>query len=215
MEYQSLIKSRQDKGHVALVTTHGQFQFEILCNKAPKTAENFLELCERHYYDNCIFHRLIKGFMIQGGDPTGTGTGGQSYFGEPFEDECRQEEKRVSHTERGLLSMANKGPNTNGSQFFITFGDCQHLDGKHTVFGRLVSGFDALDLLEQLPTDEKKRPTEEVKILKTIVVQNPFRSTIAEILLKDWKILSQEHQAELELSQKVNLLKRQKVSNSD
>jgi len=103
----------------------------------PKTAENFLELCESGYYTNTKFHRLIPGFMIQGGDPESTGKGGKAYFtGQPkFEDEFHP---KLSHDQRGVLAMANSGPNSNGSQFYFTFKECPHLDNKHTVFGQVT-----------------------------------------------------------------------------
>ena len=124
--------------------------------------------------------------MIQGGDPTGTGSGGISYFGEQFEDECDNPDKRLSHSQRGLLSMANKGPGTNGSQFFITMTKLPHLDGKHTVFGKLTSGFNVLDLLEATPSDSKNMPTTDLIIENTVVISNPFRKVISELLFKDW-----------------------------
>jgi cyclophilin family peptidyl-prolyl cis-trans isomerase len=124
--------------------------------------------------------------MIQGGDPTGTGSGGISYFGEQFEDEYDNPDKRLSHSQRGLLSMANKGPGTNGSQFFITMTKLPHLDGKHTVFGKLTSGFNVLDLLEATPTDSKNTPTADLEIENTVVIYNPFRKVISELLFKDW-----------------------------
>ena len=185
-----MIKSRQEVGQVVVVTNLGSIEFEIYCGKAPKTAENFLELCERKYYNNTVFHRLIKDFMVQGGDPTSTGKGGESYFGAKFEDECLDPEKRLSHSQRGMLSMANAGRNTNGSQFFITFKKAAHLDGKHTVFGKIKKGFVTLDDIEKQETDPStNRPVKEIKILETIVKHNPYRKTIDEILKADYKII--------------------------
>jgi len=121
-----------------------RIEFELYENIVPKTAKNFLELCQTHY-KNTIFHRLIKGFMIQGGDyENRNGTGGKSIYGEKFADE----NFKAKHTSRGLLSMANAGPNTNGSQFFITFKETPWLDGKHVVFGKVVSNIELLDVLE-------------------------------------------------------------------
>lgn len=108
------------------------------------------------------FHRIIRDFMIQGGDPTGTGRGGTSIYGEKFEDELNRE---LKHTGAGVLSMANAGPNTNGSQFFITLGPQPHLDGKHTVFGRVYSGMEVIKRMGNVQTDAHDRPTTEVKIL--------------------------------------------------
>ncbi len=118
-------------------TSTGSIVLELYWNEAPKTCYNFLELCKRAYYDGIIFHRIIADFMIQGGDPTGTGRGGMSVFGEKFEDELTP---KLKHTGAGVLSMANSGPNTNGSQFFITLAPTPWLDGKHTIFGRVKSG---------------------------------------------------------------------------
>lgn len=138
-----------------IVTNFGSMKVEIACNLVPKTGENFIELCEHKYYNGVLFHRLIKNFMIQGGDPDGTGRGGQSYFGSKFEDEFHPS---LAHQGRGILSMANSGLNTNGSQFFITFRSCSHLDGKHSVFGRVTEGMELLDKLEKIDTDPNDRP---------------------------------------------------------
>ncbi len=166
------------KGYVRLVTNLGQLNIELYCDQTPKTCDNFIRLCKQDYYNGTIFHRLIKHFMIQGGDPTGTGTGGESAFGEPFEDEFRPQ---YSHEGRGVLSMANSGPNTNKSQFFITFRSCKHLDKKHTIFGRLVGGLEVLDLMERIKTDEKDKPLEDIKVLRTIVFVDPFQEIDDEI----------------------------------
>eukprot|EP00667_Euglena_gracilis_P023139 EG_transcript_26042 len=139
------IKAQGLKGYVALSTNFGDLNFELYAGKAPKACENFLALCKKGYYDNVTFHRLIPGFMVQGGDPTGTGRGGESSFGKPFEDEV---DPTLSHNAVGVLSMANAGANTNKSQFFITFSACQHLDGKHTIFGKLVGGMKVLRAIE-------------------------------------------------------------------
>lgn len=210
-----MIKSRQDKAEVAIVTNFGPLQFEIWCHRAPKTCENFLELCQRKYYNDVPFHRLIKGFMLQGGDPTGTGKGGESYFGTQFEDECLDSSKRASHSQRGRLSMANKGRHTNGSQFFILFSKAEHLDGRHTVFGQLTSGYNILDKIEEIETDGADKPKQEVKITSTIVLSNPYRKTIAEILKKDWLILHKANQKEHFEELKKNELKRQKVEGDE
>ena len=121
--------------YVTLVTTMGDIKLELFWDSAPKTCENFVELGKRGYYDNVIFHRVIKNFMIQGGDPTGTGRGGQSIYGKKFQDEF---DPRLSMDGPGYLSMANAGPDTNGSQFFITLRECKYLNGKHTIFGKVV-----------------------------------------------------------------------------
>nr|XP_035954436.1 peptidyl-prolyl cis-trans isomerase-like 3 isoform X3 [Halichoerus grypus] len=118
---------------VTLHTDVGDIKIEVFCERTPKTCENFLALCASNYYNGCIFHRNIKGFMVQTGDPTGTGRGGNSIWGKKFEDEYSE---YLKHNVRGVVSMANNGPNTNGSQFFITYGKQPHLDMKYTVFGK-------------------------------------------------------------------------------
>eukprot|EP00741_Cyanophora_paradoxa_P006143 tig00000944_g5956.t1 len=159
------------KGYVQLTTSHGDINLELHCDLAPRTCENFIRLCERGYYDGVAFHRLIKNFMIQGGDPTGTGRGGESIYGKKFKDEIRQS---LSHDGRGILSMANSGANTNGSQFFITFKSCTHLDLKHTIFGRVVGGLPTLAAMEKVETNKDDRPKEPIKIIKTAVFVNPY-----------------------------------------
>src|SRR5579859_4984351 len=140
-----------------LHTNHGAVELELYDEDAPKTVENFRKLAEDGFYDGVIFHRVIPDFMIQGGDPTGTGTGGPGY---QFEDEIN-----AHPVARGALAMANAGPNTNGSQFFIvTAKECPWLDGKHTVFGRVSSGMDVVDRLEAAPTDPRDRPTNAIAI---------------------------------------------------
>ena len=138
-------------------TNHGPIELELYDEDAPKTVENFRKLAGDGFYDGVIFHRVIKDFMIQGGDPTGTGTGGPGYT---FEDEFN--DHRVV---RGALAMANAGPNTNGSQFFIVTTDAAPwLDGKHTVFGRVTSGMETVDAIESTPTGPGDRPREDALI---------------------------------------------------
>jgi peptidyl-prolyl cis-trans isomerase B (cyclophilin B) len=140
-----------------LHTNHGDITVELFDEDAPKTVANFTKLASDEFYKGVIFHRVIKDFMIQGGDPTGTGTGGPGY---QFEDEFNQH-KIV----RGALAMANAGPNTNGSQFFIVTTDAAPwLDGKHTVFGRVAEGMDVVDQIEASDTDARDKPTSEVRI---------------------------------------------------
>ncbi|KAK3828884.1 MAG: peptidyl-prolyl cis-trans isomerase-like 2 [Benniella sp.] len=143
-----LIKS---KGYGSIITNFGKINVELFCDQTPRTCYNFIMLAKSGYYKDVKFHRKIKNFMIQGGDPTGTGRGGESYWKENFKDEIRG---KLSHNARGILSMANKGPGTNSSQFFITFKPCTHLDGKHTIFGKVVGGMEVLDKLEAVPTKE-------------------------------------------------------------
>jgi peptidyl-prolyl cis-trans isomerase B (cyclophilin B) len=138
-------------------TNHGAIEIELFDEDAPKTVENFRKLAGDGFYDGVIFHRVIKDFMIQGGDPTGTGTGGPGYT---FEDEIN--DNRIV---RGALAMANAGPNTNGSQFFIVTTDAAPwLDGKHTVFGRVVSGMEAVDSIEGSDTDGRDKPANDAVI---------------------------------------------------
>jgi cyclophilin family peptidyl-prolyl cis-trans isomerase len=143
--------------HATMHTNHGAIELELFDDDAPKTVENFRKLAADGFYNGVIFHRVIRDFMIQGGDPTGTGTGGPGYS---FEDEIN-DHKVV----RGALAMANAGPNTNGSQFFIvTTAEAPWLDGKHTVFGQVVEGMDTVDAIEGQPTDGRDRPVEAVTI---------------------------------------------------
>jgi peptidyl-prolyl cis-trans isomerase B (cyclophilin B) len=138
-------------------TNHGAIEIELFDADAPKTVENFRKLSGDGFYDGVIFHRVIPDFMIQGGDPEGTGTGGPGYT---FEDEFNQHK-----VVRGALAMANAGPNTNGSQFFIvTTEAAPWLDGKHTVFGQVTGGMEAVDAIEGLPTDARDKPTEPAMI---------------------------------------------------
>ncbi len=140
-----------------LQTNHGAIRIELYPDDAPKTVSNFEELAGKGFYDGLTFHRVIEDFMIQGGCPQGTGTGGPGY---QFEDEPNEH-----HVDRGALAMANAGPNTNGSQFFIvTAESCRWLDGKHTVFGRVVEGMDVVDEISRVPKDRNDRPNDPVVI---------------------------------------------------
>ena len=142
---------------MTMTTNHGPIVFEMFEDDAPNTVGNFRTLAEKGFYDGLTFHRIITDFMIQGGCPQGTGTGGPGYT---FEDEFN-DHKIV----RGALAMANAGPNTNGSQFFIvTTAEAPWLDGKHTVFGRVVDGMDTVDAIEGQPTDARDKPVEDAKI---------------------------------------------------
>jgi peptidyl-prolyl cis-trans isomerase B (cyclophilin B) len=150
--------------NATLQTNQGTIELELFGDDAPKTVENFVKLSRDGFYDGVIFHRVIPDFMIQGGDPTGTGSGGPGY---QFEDEFN-----AHRVERGALAMANAGPNTNGSQFFIVIADaCPWLDGKHTVFGKVTSGMEVVDAISQLPTDARDRPHDDVRIENVSVVE--------------------------------------------
>ncbi|KAK1233021.1 cyclophilin peptidyl-prolyl cis-trans isomerase Cyp8 [Marasmius sp. AFHP31] len=163
------------RAYVRVVTSlGGSLNLELYCEKAPKTCYNFLMLARTGKYDDCLFHRLVPGFMIQTGDPTGTGAGGESYWGTPFRDEYDLK-GAAKHDSRGTLAMANKGASTNGSQWYLTFKAAPHLDRKHTVFGKLVGGEDVLDTLEKLPRKEgTERPAKPVKITEIVIYQDPF-----------------------------------------
>ncbi len=143
--------------NATMETNRGTIELELFDDDAPKTVQNFTKLAGDGFYDGVIFHRVIPDFMIQGGDPTGTGSGGPGY---QFEDEANDHS-----VVRGALAMANAGPNTNGSQFFIVTADaCPWLDGKHTVFGRVTSGMDVVDAISNVATGPGDRPRDEVKI---------------------------------------------------
>ncbi len=146
-------------------TTKGTIVIELRADIAPKAVENFVTHAKNSYYDGLIFHRVIKGFMIQGGDPTGTGRGGESIWNQPFEDEYAP---NAVFDKAGILAMANAGPNTNGSQFFITTVPTYHLNGRHTIFGLVTEGFDIVRKIESSPTTgryEGDRPLEDIKII--------------------------------------------------
>lgn len=148
---------------VVLETNLGNIEVTLKPDIAPKTCENFIGLVQKHYYDGIIFHRIIKNFMIQGGDPTGTGSGGESIWKKPFADECVAS---VKFEKPGLLAMANRGPSTNGSQFFITTVATPWLNMRHTIFGEVTAGYDIVKKMEGVKTGPADRPVEPVKIVK-------------------------------------------------
>ncbi|KAJ4131023.1 Peptidyl-prolyl cis-trans isomerase cyp10 [Fusarium equiseti] len=163
---------------VTLHTSHGDIKIEIYCESVPKTAENFLALCATGYYDQSPFHRVIPKFMAQTGapatpNPPENPKGGRSIWGGAFEDEIRP---ALRHSARGVLSMANKGPGTNGSQFFITFDKAPHLDGLNTVFGRVIGdeGLATLAKMEGVEVDRKNRPKEPIRIENVTIHANPL-----------------------------------------
>jgi len=151
---------------VTFETSAGSFEVRLYDDAAPKACENFIGLAEKGYYDGTEFHRVIKGFMIQGGDPTATGRGGQSLWGEPFADEVTP---MLRFDREGLLAMANSGPNTNGSQFFITLGAPRHLDGKHTIFGEVTKGFDVVRRIGDASTGPADKPVEKQAIRRVLL----------------------------------------------
>lgn len=184
------------KGYVRLNTNHGQLNLELFCGQVPKTCENFIKHCANGYFVGTKFHRSIRNFMIQGGDPqskagVASGRGGTSIWNTKFEDEFTP---GLSHTGRGILSMANSGPNSNGSQFFITFRSCKHLDGKHTIFGKLVGGFETLTEIERIEVDNKDTPIEDIVIKSTQIFVDPYQEADDQLAV--------ERQAEVEKLQK-------------
>jgi cyclophilin family peptidyl-prolyl cis-trans isomerase len=148
-----------------VVTERGEFDVELFAADAPLTVENFVNLARSGFYDGTTFHRVIPGFMAQGGDPTGSGRGGPGY---QFRDEFSSDRR---HDGPGVLSMANAGPNTNGSQFFITFGPTPHLDGKHTVFGRVTSGMDVVNAIRE--RDPGRDPSPGDRIERIEITETP------------------------------------------
>ena len=159
-----------DKEIAVIETNHGTIEIEFYREDAPKTVENFVELAKRGYYDGVIFHRVIEGFMIQGGDPTGTGRGGESIYGKRFEDEIDpNSEIYQTGYKRGVVAMANAGPNTNGSQFFIMHKDYP-LPPNYTIFGHVVNGMDTVDKIASTPTAAGDRPKEDV-IMKKVTIK--------------------------------------------
>lgn len=153
---------------IAVISTNkGDIIIRFFPEEAPKAVENFLGLANKKYYNGVIFHRIIKGFMIQGGDPTGTGRGGESLFGKVFENEVSSQVKNL----RGSVAMANAGPDTNGSQFYINHADNLFLDGGYTVFGEVIEGMKVVDEIANLKTDSSDKPVEEVKMEKIDVLK--------------------------------------------
>ena len=193
MKYPQLNLENQQGPTAVLKTNQGEIKIQLFPEQAPMTVENFIRLAQKGYYDGTIFHRVISDFMIQGGDPEGNGTGGESIWGHPFEDELSRELFNI----RGALSMANSGPNTNGSQFFIVQnknmpkryikqmepagypkeiihaykqGGTPWLDGRHTVFGQVITGMDVVDKIEKKKKDKMDKPLEDITI-ESIQVQ--------------------------------------------
>jgi len=157
---------------VTLHTDLGNLKIEIFCESVPKTAQNFLALCASSFYDQSPIHRLVPAFMFQTGSPASASTKtSTSIWNEPFEDEIRPS---LRHNARGIVSMANKGPMTNGSQFFVCFAAAPHLDGKNTVFGRVLGGEDVLERIEGVQVDGKGRPKEKIVVKNVTIHANPL-----------------------------------------
>ena len=158
-------KMDNEKTIAVMETSMGTIELELFAKEAPKTVKNFVGLAQKGYYKGTIFHRVIDNFMIQGGDPTGTGTGGESIYGKTFADEFVP---TLKHSTPGILSMANAGPNTNGSQFFITLVPTPWLDGHHTIFGKVVKGMEVVTAIGKVETTKPgDRPVKDV-VIKSI-----------------------------------------------
>jgi len=173
------IQEPPTSGKVVLKTSFGDIEVELWSREAPKACRNFVQLCLEGYYDGVLFHRIVKGFIAQGGDPTGTGAGGESIYGHPFKDEIHS---RLRFNRRGLVAMANAGKDDNGSQFFFTLGSTPELQSKHTIFGK-VAGDTIYNLtkLNDSLVDKEDRPVYDQKILKTIVLNNPFDDIVPRV----------------------------------
>lgn len=163
------VDTKQQYKLVAVFETNmGTFECELFEDKAPKTVANFVGLAEKGYYNGVIFHRVIDNFVIQGGDPTGTGSGGESIYGHPFEDEFHPS---LKHDKAGVLSMANAGPNTNGSQFFITLAPTPWLDNRHSIFGQVIKGMNVVRAIGKVETIKPgDRPVKDV-VMKKVKIE--------------------------------------------
>ena len=171
-EISTMTELKKDTITVAVIqTTMGTIELELFTDKAVKTAQNFVGLAETKYYNGIIFHRVINNFMIQGGDPAGTGSGGESIWGKPFEDEVKT---GLKHSSEGILSMANAGPNTNGSQFFITLKATPWLDGKHTVFGKVISGMEVVKAIGKTKTNQNDKPLIDV-VMQRVTIEKRLK----------------------------------------
>ncbi|KAL5234938.1 hypothetical protein ACI65C_002348 [Semiaphis heraclei] len=179
------IQEPPTSGKVVLKTSFGDIEIELWSREAPKACKNFVQLCTDGYYDGVLFHRIVKGFIAQGGDPTGTGAGGESIYGHPFKDEIHS---RLRFNRRGLVAMANAGKDDNGSQFFFTLGSTPELQSKHTIFGKVAGDtiFNLTKLNETL-VDTEDKPVYDQKILKTIVLNNPFPDIVPRVEKKSEK----------------------------
>ncbi|XP_057396296.1 spliceosome-associated protein CWC27 homolog isoform X2 [Balaenoptera acutorostrata] len=179
------IQEPPTNGKVLLKTTAGDIDIELWSKEAPKACRNFIQLCLEAYYDNTIFHRVVPGFIVQGGDPTGTGTGGESIYGAPFKDEFHS---RLRFNRRGLVALANAGPHDNGSQFFFTLGRADELNNKHTIFGK-VTGDTVYNMLRltEVDIDDEERPRNPHKIKCCEVLFNPFDDIIPREIKKPKK----------------------------
>ena len=162
------IKKMADSTTIAVIKTNmGTIELELFAEQAPKTVENFVGLADKGYYNGVIFHRVIDNFMIQGGDPTGSGRGGESLWGGKFKDEIVSS---LVFDQKGLIAMANAGPNTNGSQFFITLVSTPWLNGHHTIFGKVISGMDVVEAIGKVQTGQMDRPLKDV-VMESVTIE--------------------------------------------
>jgi len=166
------MKKLKKKGYVQLQTNLGNLEIELHCDIVPRTTTNFLSLADEGFYNGSKFHRCIRNFMIQGGKPKNSKTPQKSIWGKPFQDEF---DDRLTHSEKGILSMANSGPHSNQCQFFITFKSCPHLNRKHSIFGQVIQGLEVLKQMENIATDSSDKPLEKIKIQNINVLVNPAR----------------------------------------
>jgi cyclophilin family peptidyl-prolyl cis-trans isomerase len=161
-------KVMSDSTTVAVIKTNmGTIEIELFAKQTPKTVENFVGLANKNYYDGVIFHRVIDGFMIQGGDPTGTGSGGESFWGKKFNDEF---DSTLVFDKEGILAMANAGPNTNGSQFFITLGATAWLNNHHTIFGKVIKGMDVVKSIGKVEKGAQDKPKKDV-VIESVTIE--------------------------------------------
>jgi peptidylprolyl isomerase len=160
------VQKKGEETMVTIETNQGTFEVKLFNDVAPKAVENFTKLAEKGFYNGTVFHRVIEGFMIQGGDPTATGRGGESVWGRPFEDEVKRD---VQFDRAGILAMANAGPSTNGSQFFITLAPTPHLNMRHTIFGEVSSGMDVVKKIGSTSVDRSDKPASDQKIVRMTV----------------------------------------------
>lgn len=190
------IQEPSTKGKVLLVTSVGDLDIELWSKEAPKACRNFVQLCMEGYYNGTIFHRLVKNFIVQGGDPSGTGTGGESIYGAPFKDEFHS---RLRFVRRGLVAMANAGPHDNASQFFFTLAETPELQNKHTIFGKITGPtlYNMLKL-QETETDSDERPLYPHKIIKTEILSNPFDDIVPRMIKK----VTQEKEEDKKLKSK-------------
>lgn len=180
------IQEPPTSGKVLLRTTVGDIDIELWARECPKACRNFVQLCLEGYYNGTTFHRLVKGFIVQGGDPNNDGTGGESIYGHPFKDEFHS---RLRYSRRGLVGMANSGKDDNGSQFFFTFAPTPELENKNTLFGKVTGDtvFNMLKLEEGI-VDHQERPMYAHRIISTEVLSNPFNDIVPRSLPKPTKV---------------------------